>query len=235
MYYRFRGVMSLERVEKEDRGRGKKKKEAHREHGERQRRLTESSKSRFVHRVKFIGGGVCVHDGKKSSREKFLRLKGEREWTTVTTMDKWYLLWRPTALLRPLFSIFLSLFLTRPRPALRNREKRREGMRVARSERRRREGEKKVSVQKVGERATPHAGLYLKRPSKSVLGRVHEVHTSTSCTCTHTSARGTHVRLDLCGCRSLQSAAARRSMHFLLGQSGFDRFSCFRSWPLHFA
>lgn len=94
-------------------------------------------------------------------------------------MDKWYLLWRPTALLRPLFSIFLSLFLTRPRPALRNREKRRERMRVARSERRRREEEKKVSVQKVGERATPHAGLYLKRPSKSVLGRVHEVHTGT--------------------------------------------------------
>lgn len=132
-----------------------------------------------MHRVKFIGGGVCVYDGKESSREKFLRLKGEREWTTVTTMDKWYLLWRPTALLRPLFSIFLSLFLTRPRPALRNREKRREGMRVARSERRRREEEKKVSVQKVGERATPHAGLYLKRPSKSVLGRVHEVHTGT--------------------------------------------------------
>lgn len=52
-------------------------------------------------------------------------------------------------------------------------------MRVARSEKRRREGEKKGSVQKVGERATPHAGLYLKRPSKSVLGRVHEVHMGT--------------------------------------------------------
>lgn len=42
------------------------------------------------------------------------------------------------------------------------------------------------------------------------------------------------MRLDLCGCRSLQSAAARRSMRFLLGQSGFDRFSCFREWPFAF-
>lgn len=60
--------MSVERVEKEDRG-GKKKKRI--EDTERQRRLTESSKSRFVHRVKFVGGGVCVHDGKET-REKFL-------------------------------------------------------------------------------------------------------------------------------------------------------------------
>ena len=169
-------------------------------------------------------------------------------------MDKWYLLWRPTALLRPLFSfslslslflslslsfslsLFLSLFLIRPRPALRNREKRTEGTRVARSERRRREGEKKGSVQKVGERATPHAGLYLKRPSKSVLGRVHEVHTGTQAhpARVHTPVHVGHTWDWICVAVGAFSRL-RLVVQCASFWSGFDRFSCFREWPFHFA
>lgn len=53
-----------------------------------------------MHRVKFVRGRWRVPEG----RVKIPAIKRgtrEEQQATVTTMDKWYLLWRPAALLGP--------------------------------------------------------------------------------------------------------------------------------------
>lgn len=179
-----------------------------------------------MHRVKFVRWKVARPRRERVKIPTIKRGTREEQQATVTTMDKWYLLWRPTAL------------LGRSSPAHDLRgvlEKEKERARVKRAAKRNTTKRKKRRGEGRGTTNPRLVRLYLKRPSKSVLGRVHEVHRHTNPACIHSQTCKRHVSgVGLCDCRSLQSPAARRSMHFLC-ESASDRFSYFREWPFSFS